>query len=78
MLRAGTYVASRRPLELTLTCGDASRRIGIAQVRVVHGFGSGALRRAVHEFLATTPYCTAYREAEPTAGGAGVTIAELA
>jgi len=43
----------------------------------VHGLGSGALRRAVHEFLGTLPYCTAYREAEPGAGGAGVTIAEL-
>jgi len=46
-------------------------------VRVVHGLGTGALRRAVHDFLATLPYCTNYREAEPGAGGAGVTIAEL-
>jgi len=45
---------------------------------VVHGIGTGALRRAVREFLDTTPYCTGYRDAEQGAGGAGVTIAELA
>jgi len=43
----------------------------------VHGIGTGALRRAVHEFLASSPYCTTFRESEPAAGGAGVTIAEL-
>ena len=56
---------------------DRALRAGLAEVRVVHGLGTGALRRAVHEFLATLPYCTNYREAEPGAGGAGVTIAEL-
>ena len=56
---------------------DRALRAGLAEVRVVHGLGTGALRRAVHDFLATLPYCTNYREAEPGAGGAGVTIAEL-
>ena len=49
----------------------------LGEVRVVHGIGTGALRRAVHEFLASSPYCTTFRESEPAAGGAGVTIAEL-
>ena len=57
---------------------DRAVRAGASEVRVVHGFGSGALRRAVQEFLAGSPYCAAYRDAEPSAGGAGVTIAELA
>jgi DNA mismatch repair protein MutS2 len=57
---------------------DRATRAGVAEVRVVHGLGTGALRRAVHEFLDTTPYCAAYREADPAAGGAGVTIAEIA
>src|SRR5205814_2256072 len=52
---------------------DRALRAGLAEVRVVHGLGTGALRRAVHDFLATLPYCTNYREAEPGAGGAGVT-----
>jgi len=47
------------------------------EVRVVHGVGSGALRRAVHEYLSSSPYCAEFREAEPHSGGAGATIVEL-
>jgi DNA mismatch repair protein MutS2 len=47
------------------------------EVRVIHGVGSGALRKAVREYLSTSPYCTAYREAEPQSGGAGATIVEI-
>jgi DNA mismatch repair protein MutS2 len=57
---------------------DRAVRAGLAEVRVVHGIGSGALRQAVHEFLHGSPYCAAFREADPTTGGAGVTIVELA
>jgi len=56
---------------------DRALRAGLAEVRVVHGIGSGALRRAVHELLAATPYCAEYHEADPLAGGAGVTVARL-
>ncbi|HKD68700.1 MAG TPA: endonuclease MutS2 [Candidatus Binataceae bacterium] len=48
-----------------------------SEVRVIHGVGSGALRRAVRDYLSTSPYCTAYREAEPQAGGAGATIVQI-
>lgn len=48
-----------------------------AEVRVIHGIGSGALRKAVHEYLGASPYCAAFREAEPRLGGAGVTIVEM-
>jgi len=47
-------------------------------VRIVHGLGSGALKRAVEEYLATSPYCSSFRCAEPRQGGTGVTIATLA
>jgi DNA mismatch repair protein MutS2 len=46
-------------------------------VRIVHGMGTGALRRAVREFLADSPYCSSYNEAPRAEGGGGVTIAEL-
>lgn len=46
-------------------------------VRIVHGLGTGALRRAVREFLAGSPYCSSYSEAPRAEGGNGVTIAEL-
>jgi DNA mismatch repair protein MutS2 len=46
-------------------------------VRIVHGMGTGALRRAVREYLANSPYCASYDEAPRVEGGGGVTIAEL-
>src|SRR5262249_42083577 len=36
---------------------DRAVRTGATEVRVVTGIGSGALRRAVQEFLASSPYC---------------------
>jgi DNA mismatch repair protein MutS2 len=47
-------------------------------VRIVHGMGTGALRRAVREFLADSPYCASYSEASRAEGGGGATVVELA
>ncbi|HLH78484.1 MAG TPA: endonuclease MutS2 [Candidatus Binataceae bacterium] len=47
------------------------------EVRVVHGVGSGALRRAVHEYLRASPYCAEFHEAPPHGGGAGATIVSI-
>jgi DNA mismatch repair protein MutS2 len=49
-----------------------------AEVRIVHGIGSGALRKAIHDYLAASPYSAAFRPAEPYQGGAGATIVKLA
>ena len=47
------------------------------EVRIIHGIGSGALRKAVLEYLATSPYSSTYHEAEPHHGGAGATVVQL-
>ncbi|HVN64520.1 MAG TPA: endonuclease MutS2, partial [Candidatus Binataceae bacterium] len=44
------------------------------EVRIVHGIGSGALRKAIAEYLQTSPYCSSFHQAEPHQGGAGATI----
>ncbi len=49
-----------------------------SEVRIIHGIGSGALRKAVQEYLATSPFCAGFRLAEPQFGGAGVTVVTLA
>lgn len=49
-----------------------------SSVRIVHGMGTGALKRAVQEFLADSPYCASYSPAPPAEGGNGVTVVELA
>jgi DNA mismatch repair protein MutS2 len=54
---------------------DRAVQAGHARVRVVHGVGSGALRRAVHEYLAASPYCSQFHPGERTEA---VTIVEIA
>jgi DNA mismatch repair protein MutS2 len=47
------------------------------ELRIVHGIGSGALKKAIHDYLSTSPYCAGFRQAEPHHGGAGATIVEI-
>ena len=46
-------------------------------VRVVHGKGTGALRKGIHEFLRRQKHVKSYRLGEFGEGDAGVTIVEL-
>lgn len=47
------------------------------QVRVVHGKGTGALRKGIHEYLKRQSYIKSFRLGEFGEGDAGVTIVEL-
>ncbi len=49
----------------------------IPQVRIVHGKGTGALRKAVHNYLRKAKHVKSYRLGEFGEGDAGVTIAEF-
>ena len=57
---------------------DDAARAGRARVRIIHGKGTGALRRAVRELLAGHPLVTGYESGTPQEGGEGVTVALLA
>ena len=46
-------------------------------VRVVHGKGTGALRKGIHEYLRRQKHVKSYRLAEFGEGDAGVTVVEL-
>jgi DNA mismatch repair protein MutS2 len=50
---------------------------GLPQVRIVHGKGTGALRRAVVELLDAHPLVAGHRTGTSHEGGAGATVAEL-
>jgi DNA mismatch repair protein MutS2 len=52
----------------------ASDRMSLA---INHGVGTGALRRAVRDFLRQSPYIARYASARKSEGGEGVTIAEF-
>lgn len=56
---------------------DKAALSNIAAVYVVHGHGTGALRKAVREFLKESPYVKSFRAGEQSEGGDGVSIVEL-
>jgi DNA mismatch repair protein MutS2 len=47
------------------------------EIRVIHGFGAGRLRRAVAGLLEDHPHVAAFRLGRSNEGGGGVTIVEL-
>ncbi len=51
--------------------------LGLPQVRIVHGKGTGILRQVVHEELSKHPLVKSFRLGDFCEGGAGVTVVEL-
>jgi len=57
---------------------DEAFRAGLPWARIIHGKGTGTLRRQVRDMLAKHPLVKSYEQARPEEGGEGVTIAYLA
>lgn len=55
----------------------ACREKGILQVRIVHGKGTGSLRRTVHAVLDKLPEVASYKLGGDAGGGWGATIVAL-
>ena len=53
---------------------DDAMIAGLTSVRVVHGKGTGALRKGIHEYLRKLKFVKTYKLAEFGEGDAGVTI----
>ena len=69
-----------RPSELPALLSDyleACLEEGLAEIRIIHGKGSGILRRRVRSLLGKHPNVRSYRDAPANAGGWGATIVEL-
>ncbi|MCE5229545.1 Smr/MutS family protein [bacterium] len=47
------------------------------KVKLIHGHGTGAVRKAIREMLARNPHVESYRFGSPMEGGLACTIAEL-
>ena len=46
-------------------------------LRIIHGYGTGQLRRSIAEFLRTHPFVSSFGPAPDNQGGGGVTVVEL-
>jgi DNA mismatch repair protein MutS2 len=64
-------------LERLHTHLDDALLAGLDEVVIVHGVGTGALRRAVREALAEHPRVRSVRGGRKDEGGEGATVAEL-
>ncbi|MGD2144234.1 MAG: endonuclease MutS2, partial [Anaerolineae bacterium] len=56
---------------------DQAMRSALPQVQIIHGKGTGTLRRAVRDFLTGHPLVSEHRAADPREGGNGVTLADV-
>lgn len=56
---------------------DACRERGVLDVRIVHGKGTGALRRTVQTLLGRRPDVERFWTADEAAGGWGATLVRL-
>ncbi len=56
---------------------DDAYAAGIHQVRIIHGKGTGALRRVVWDFLHEHPAVASCRLGEESEGGDGATVVTL-
>jgi DNA mismatch repair protein MutS2 len=56
---------------------DQAALAGSSQVRLIHGHGTGALRRGLAEFLRTHPLVEAIRSEAEDRGGTAITVVEL-
>ncbi|HKZ79455.1 MAG TPA: Smr/MutS family protein [Pyrinomonadaceae bacterium] len=56
---------------------DQATLANLGEVRIVHGHGTGALRRAIGGLLKDHPHVERFSPAPPERGGAGATIVQL-
>ncbi|HYO90451.1 MAG TPA: Smr/MutS family protein, partial [Pyrinomonadaceae bacterium] len=56
---------------------DEAYMHSMSRVRIIHGHGTGALRRAIADFLRNHPHVERFSQAPPDQGGAGATVVEL-
>jgi DNA mismatch repair protein MutS2 len=73
-LRGKTVEDGLQELEIYL---DKASLTGMPSVYVIHGHGTGALRKAVREYLKSSPYVKEFRPGKENEGGDGISVVDL-
>ncbi len=53
---------------------EEAKSSGVKMAKIIHGVGTGAIKRAVRDYLSKSPHVVFFRDAYPQEGGAGITI----
>ena len=56
---------------------DKASLVNLSPVYIIHGHGTGALKSAVRDFIASSPYVAKYRVGEEAEGGDGVSVIDI-
>jgi len=56
---------------------DKANLRGLNQITIIHGYGTGALKQAVNDYLKNSPYVAKFRYGDETQGRDGVVIVDL-
>ena len=56
---------------------DQALRLGLGEITVIHGKGTGALRKGIQEYLRKSRYVKSFRLGVYSEGETGVTIVTL-
>lgn len=56
---------------------DDALMVGVSEVRILHGTGTGILRQLIRDYLTTVPGVEHYHDEHVQLGGAGITVVEF-
>lgn len=56
---------------------DKACAAGLSYAIIIHGHGTGVLKKAIREYLADSPYVAKFRPGEDVEGGDGVSVVDL-
>ncbi len=73
-LRGFRYEEAMREVESYL---DLACAAGLSYAIIIHGHGTGVLKKSIREYLAESPYVAKFRPGEDVEGGDGVSVVDL-